>query len=392
MIRYMAVLFFVCMAGHAYSSPACDELGTQGGGGKSEESFWGPLFGGASSVSDSNCEAVDSLDDKSATEPGIYSDSDEAIRSLIAEGRIQLENTLEEYKGKTGEEMIVLGQDISALEKETVDLKESLKSISLSNERKLSALSKGQLSSVELIQSNNKDIKLLIEGLSERLDKVSSSLEKSENKLAKKVENNRQEAINSVAELDRLVSENVLYLVISIAVVLLVFSSIFYFLRKKIFDQSADLTGGLIDTRKSLEEEFVKIDSKLVEIFEAQMQSAKSEPVPVDADVDHGLVIKIADEIVRIQKNITRMDEKTKGLKQLAASVTRIQDNVASNGYEIVEMLGMQYREGMKVSANFLPDEELEEGEQIITRVIKPQINYQGTMIQAAQIEVSQGE
>jgi hypothetical protein len=86
------------------------------------------------------------------------------------------------------------------------------------------------------------------------------------------------------------------------------------------------------------------------------------------------------------------MDEKTKGLKQLSASVTRIQDNVVANGYEIVVMLGMPYSEGMKVSATFVPDEDLEEGVQVITRIIKPQINYQGVMVQSAQIEVSQGE
>ncbi len=44
----------------------------------------------------------------------------------------------------------------------------------------------------------------------------------------------------------------------------------------------------------------------------------------------------------------------------------------------------------MKVVANFVPDETLKEGEQIITGVTKPQINYNGKMIQSAQITVSQ--
>lgn len=86
------------------------------------------------------------------------------------------------------------------------------------------------------------------------------------------------------------------------------------------------------------------------------------------------------------------MDEKTKGLKQLSASVKRIQDNFASNGYELVEMLGKPYKEGMKVTANFIPSEDIEKGKEIITRIIKPQVNYQGIMIQSAQIEVSLGE
>ncbi|HCO68944.1 MAG TPA: hypothetical protein DIT04_14465, partial [Dysgonomonas sp.] len=109
-------------------------------------------------------------------------------------------------------------------------------------------------------------------------------------------------------------------------------------------------------------------------------------------EIDHSLALKVADEIVRIQKNLNQMDSNTKGLKQLSASVKRIQDNFAANGYELVEMLGKEYNEGMKVVANFIPSEDLEKGKQIITRIIKPQVNFNGKMIQPAQIEVSVGE
>jgi len=46
----------------------------------------------------------------------------------------------------------------------------------------------------------------------------------------------------------------------------------------------------------------------------------------------------------------------------------------------------------MNLQANFVTDDNLKEGESIITRIIKPQINYKGKLIQAAQVEVSQGE
>ena len=48
------------------------------------------------------------------------------------------------------------------------------------------------------------------------------------------------------------------------------------------------------------------------------------------------------------------------------------------------------YKEGMNVTAIFVDDDSIEEGKQIITGIIKPQINYKGVMIQAAQITVSQ--
>ena len=67
-----------------------------------------------------------------------------------------------------------------------------------------------------------------------------------------------------------------------------------------------------------------------------------------------------------------------------------MEDNLLANGYELVDMLGKPYNDGMKVTANFIEDEDLEQGTQIITGIIKPQINFNGKMIQSAQITVSQ--
>ena len=44
----------------------------------------------------------------------------------------------------------------------------------------------------------------------------------------------------------------------------------------------------------------------------------------------------------------------------------------------------------MKVIAEFVLNEDLEEGQQIISGITKPQVNYNGIMIQAARITVSQ--
>ena len=53
-------------------------------------------------------------------------------------------------------------------------------------------------------------------------------------------------------------------------------------------------------------------------------------------------------------------------------------------------MIGKPYNEGMKVIASFVQDEDLNPGEQIISGIVKPQINHNGKMIQAAQVTVSQ--
>lgn len=137
-----------------------------------------------------------------------------------------------------------------------------------------------------------------------------------------------------------------------------------------------------------MQEESVKLDDKLLELFNSQL--ANSPKVAGNDNPDHSLALKVADEVARIELNMSRMDSSIRGYKQLSKAVGRIKDNFKANGYEIVDMLGKPYNEGMKVIAEFVLNEDLEDGAQIITGITKPQVNYNGQMIQAAQITVSQ--
>lgn len=230
-----------------------------------------------------------------------------------------------------------------------------------------------------------------IDSLQQVINSNSANIQTTANELGVKIDNTHDFANQGIIDLSKTVSHNTLYWIIAILVVALLVLLVFIFLRKQIFKQKTDLDGNIQETRKALEEEGVKLDNKLIEVLETQLKIINNTSTGSGQETNHTLALKVADEIIRIQKNLTQMDEKTKGLKQLTASVKRIQDNFASNGYELVEMLGKPFNDGMKVSANFIPDEDLEKGQQIITRIIKPQVNYKGVMIQSAQIEVSQG-
>lgn len=142
--------------------------------------------------------------------------------------------------------------------------------------------------------------------------------------------------------------------------------------------------------QQKLQEDSVRIDQQLLELLTKRMPPATNGSTPLASEPNHDLAKKVADEIVRIEMNLSKMDSSIKGYKQLAKAVERIKDNFYANGYEIVDMLGKPYNEGMKVVANFVADETLPEGTQMISGIIKPQINYNGTMIQSAQITVSQ--
>ena len=45
------------------------------------------------------------------------------------------------------------------------------------------------------------------------------------------------------------------------------------------------------------------------------------------------------------------MDNSVRGHKQLSKSIKQMKDNLLVNGYELVDMLGKDYHEGMKVTA-----------------------------------------
>lgn len=105
---------------------------------------------------------------------------------------------------------------------------------------------------------------------------------------------------------------------------------------------------------------------------------------------EHKLIATLADRITFMEMTLAKMDSSVRGYKQLSRSITQMKDNLLANGYELVDMLGKEYHEGMKAIPTFVEDENLPAGAQVITGIIKPQINFNGKIIQTAQITVSQ--
>ena len=288
-------------------------------------------------------------------------------------------------------------QLILTLEEKLRDVKNEYENINqqlLQQEQKYDQFREEVASFNKLIESLKLALATQMRGLEGVDDELESKLESTANqrkKLSDRLTDTDNKMDKGLSELNKTLSDKTLYGIISILTVTLLIILLFMFLRKSVFKQRTDLNSDLEGMKKEIEEELIRLDNKLISLIESQL-SIEGSKESNSGEIDHSLALKVADEIVRIQKNTSRMDTKTKGLKQLVASVKRIQDNLSSNGYDIVEMLDQPYDEGMNVSANFILDEDLNENEQIITNIIKPQVNYQGVMIQAAQIVVSQGE
>ena len=107
--------------------------------------------------------------------------------------------------------------------------------------------------------------------------------------------------------------------------------------------------------------------------------------------ISENSVLALAGEISRIDNNLYHMRD-VPGRKQVQKALDRMKVTLQAEDYTLVQLLGTQFREGMQVSAVFVPDESLPIGSSIITSVQKPQVNRAGKMIQAASVTVGQSE
>lgn len=230
----------------------------------------------------------------------------------------------------------------------------------------------------------------LINSSNQKLVEVNDNLDSKIKQTEKTVTSNN----SKISELDSSVEKNRLYWIIATLATLLLGGLIYWLLSKRIQSSKTDVETQIKNTKTALEEESVKLDIKLVDVLTKQLEVIRIDTTNTKStdENDHSLVLKVADRLNSMEKNLSRMDSKIKGHKNLVQAIKNIKDNYAASGYELVEMLGKEYNEGMKVTANFTPSEDLETGKQIISRIIKPQVNFKGEMIQPAQIEVSIGE
>lgn len=250
-----------------------------------------------------------------------------------------------------------------------------------------------QRNAINEITTKAKRLESTVDSLGSLIEANRNNINTIADDLGTKIQETGKKAENRISELGGDVEKNRLYWIIATLVTLLLGALMYLFLGKRIKSSQTDIESQIRNTKKSLEEESLKLDGELVKVFQKQLEVLETAPKETSSqDDDHSLVLKVADRLTAMETNLYRMDPNTRGLNNLKNLVKSTKENFNAKEYEIVEMLGKEYKEGMEVIATFIPSDEIEIGKQIITRVIKPQVNFKGQKIQAAQIEVSIGE
>ena len=256
---------------------------------------------------------------------------------------------------------------------------------------------------VKSLQSENNILTKKINSLSAEiaanklsLDSLRMQTEENSKNLGLKISSTEKNTNQKISAVDESLGKKSLYGIISVLSAILLSGLLYWLLRKKQQTDKTDFIDQLSKTKSSIEESLVKEFGKQTELMDSQLHLIEQQKTTLqatpNAEPDHSLALKVASEINLIERNINLMDIKTKGLKQLQASVGKLKDNLSANGYEMPELLGKQFHQGMRVIiASSIPDENIEKDSEVISKVLIPQVNYNDKMIQTAQIEVSVG-
>jgi len=274
------------------------------------------------------------------------------------------------------------------LDKEIKPLTEKVKTLQAENNKRKAEF--GTLTT-QLKASNDS-----IEVLKQKLQENTKAIGQTANELGIQIKETGDKNEGKITEVSESLSKNSLYGIIGVLSAILLSGLLYWLLSKRQQTDKTDFIDQLSKTKSSIEESLVKEFGKQTELMDSQLhlidQQKSNLQATTNAEPDHSLALKVASEINLIERNINLMDSKIKGLKQLQASVGKLKDNLSANGYEMPELLGKQFHQGLKVIVtSSIPDENLEKGQEIISKILIPAVLYNDKMIQTAQIEVSVG-
>lgn len=256
-------------------------------------------------------------------------------------------------------------------------------------------------SKIKLLEKYNSDLQQTNSIQKKQIDSITSHLSVAQSNIQQiadslhitvtNVSTTNKQTQNQIQDINQTITNRTLYWIIGILAAVLLSMIIFFVLRNKLSSNSRDLDSQIAKTNEAMQNEAIKLDSKLVEILQSQLSILKEERKTKGTTTDesiHKLPLKVGEEIHRMRKRIENMPQDVKGLSALTNSLQRLEEEFNDSGYEIEEMLGKKYVDGMKVEARFVDKPDIPKGEEIITDVLRPEIKFKGVVIQVAKIEV----
>lgn len=274
------------------------------------------------------------------------------------------------------------------LENQVHLLKTEIKTLKQSQQNN-SSKTKILLQTVDAQAKSVDSLRLELSNIKDELEQSSSNIKKDINATNENL-NSTEKAMKSAINTKSVYAGLLGLLALILSVV------IFVIHKKKVYQSALDFESvdkqiaSLKGEQQKLQENIVVSNDKLISAIEKQAVAVQSQSR--NEEVDHSLALAVANELTRIQQNLNFMDPTVKGVSQLKNRAKAIWTTLNSKQYEIPDLIGKVYHEGDNIIATMELNEDLEEGTNRIKRVIKPQVSYNGKLIQTAEIVVEYNE
>ena len=258
---------------------------------------------------------------------------------------------------------------------------------------------------LNLLKDSNEELRKTVSGQKDQIEQLNKQLSDAQvaikyvsnasNSSIMSVSNENGKINNRVDEIGNSINRNSLLLtLLCLALAISGISGFLYLLRRppktpEINGTAAANTLSEIGINKFSEEntrdiEFLDVLTKTFSLLQERTKIDSN----LSETVNHSLPLKVGDEIHRMRKRIENMPQEVKGLGALKNSLIRLEEEINAAGYVMVDLLGRDYNEGIICEARFVECASVPRGREIITEVLKPQINHNGQLIQVAKIEV----
>ena len=254
---------------------------------------------------------------------------------------------------------------------------------------------------IKILEKSNSDLLLINTIQKKQINNIATQLSVTQSNIqliadslhitVRDVSSSNKQTQIQIQDINQTITNRTLYWIIGILAVTLMSVIVFFVLRHKLSSSTKDLDLQIAMTNSNLQNEAIKLDSKLIEILQSQLIILKEERktnVIVATEADHKLPLKVGEEIHRMRKRIENMPQDVKGISALTNSLQRLEEEFNESGYSIEDLQGKKYVDGMKVEARFVDNPDIPKGEEIITDVLRPEIKYKDIVIQVAKVEV----
>lgn len=225
-----------------------------------------------------------------------------------------------------------------------------------------------------------------IDSLQMQTQNNSNAISQTANELGIKITATETNANQKISEVDKSLSKNSLYGIIGVLLAILLSGLLYWLLSKRQKTDKTEVVNQLQQTKTELSQESAKLDIQLLDVIEKQLQVADKLNATETA-IDHTFHKNSANELQRIANYANTLAPESQEAIALQGSLGRLRNYFNASDYEISDFTGKEYDERipMKVKETFY-EETLRKGSEVISKTLKPQIKFNGKVIQEAEV------